>query len=104
MQKSNKLSLAKNIFTILALFSIGIISILGSMHDDNGGNGDQNSTRPYLLSYIDLNWRLRFRYSHNGTTWTTPSQVAVPYADRSGGIASSAATLIASLIVALLRY
>lgn len=54
-----------------------------------GCDNDVTVKKPFTLAYVDRNWRLRIRWSDDGTTWSSASG-ATPDADRAPGIAANA--------------
>ncbi len=54
---------------VWALVSIMIITLFSGCCPPFCGHPD--TTKRYILAYVDTNWLLRFRWSDDGTTWTT---------------------------------
>jgi hypothetical protein len=53
------------IFLFLIVLIIGIWTIIAT----NGGG----TKKPFILSYVDTSWKLRFRWSDDKITWNDPS-------------------------------
>lgn len=59
---------------------------------DNGDTNNGDTKEPFTLAYVDTSWRLRIRWSDDGTNWSAASG-GNPSIDRAPGIASNAGIL-----------
>ena len=75
---------------VLPICLAGVLSIIATSPP---GPIVQQISKPYVLAYVDTNWRLRIRWSDDGETWMTAS-AATPTIDRSPGIAANPAGLV----------
>jgi len=80
---------------VVLVIVAGIVTMIATGSD---GNGSSTEPAPFVLSYIDQNWRQQIRWSTDGTNWTN-AQGGTPEADRAAGLAANGRVLYLALFV-----